>query len=1111
MHQAEDRDPRRFGARALAASAFNVFLVLNAGPALAATSETESAAHYDVRARFDAASGYLRASVVVTLPQSQVQEAPSFLLNERFKLDASALGPGVHATIAPSDRPIGGLQSITLRFDRPPAAPQRLRFEYQGLAGGFDDPAISSERIELRLERFWLPLRSDLRLSFTVDADIRGLPEAVAVATQGEYRRTGSRLTVHRGIPDLDLPIAGTPGMRKHVAADIEFFTNEPDDPLVAVMREHCVGAAAFFRALYGPPQAGPLRVVVVPRDSGGAYARRNFLVLPTYRKPGDAPPPFEPSRPARTVAHEIEHAWMPTPAVGGENYWVSESVAEYMALRYIASAFGAQQRDAMVAIKRTAALEAGSLLTERRPDNAALYQKGPLLIAALAERIGSDKLDGILTRRDRPRTHRAFLTLLTAQAGEDVARDFEAQLGQSGLPAAIAGATAGDAASSAADPRADAPAAVSTRYSIVMSGTVKGGLTVERQGAARRSVLRYDDRGRGPELTTQSRYTAGGLLESVQVDGVDYAKRGVAERFSTQGGRARWISGADSGEQTAGAYYLINDSNAEDLAALARALLDAPGGELTMLPAGRARIEKVLEREVRAGERSVSATLYLISGLGLQPAEVWLDTQRELFAAGGNWLATVRQGFESVLPDLFAAEDQTATSAAQARNRGLRRTPGRPVLFRNANVYDAEQRTLRPGLSVLVRGDRIAAVGSETSVAAPADAEIIDAHGGTLLPGLWDMHVHVLDPAEGLLDLLAGVTTVRDLGNDDSRLQGIVRQYDDGTAAGPRVLKAGLIEGPGPLAAPFGRYAETPAQMREAVDFYADRGYAQVKLYSSLAPQLVGEAVAHAHQRGLRVGGHVPAGMTMEQAVDAGFDEVHHANFWFLNFMPADIVARTNSPVRFSAVYEHGRELDLASPAAQNFISRLVARGTVVDPTLVVFENMFTGSRGVLAPWMKPWSARLPATLERSGRSGGRATTPEQRAAYTESFARMKQMLRALHAAGVPIVPGTDGSPLQLSRELELYVESGIPPADVLYMATLGSARVMKQDADVGSIAVGKRADLVLIEGDPVREIGALRNARLVMKGGDIYDAGALAKAAGLIPAPQAARAPAP
>ncbi|HEV8334256.1 MAG TPA: amidohydrolase family protein [Steroidobacteraceae bacterium] len=643
--------------------------------------------------------------------------------------------------------------------------------------------------------------------------------------------------------------------------------------------------------------------------------------------------------------------------------------------------------------------------------------------------------------------------------------------------------------------------AASAAELSVIMTGTVKGDLIVTATGPhERRTRLQFDDRGRGPDVTTTSRFDARGLPLAITVEGVNYAKRPVSERFASEGGRAEWQSSADSGSSSEPGFYVTNESNAEDLAALARALLDAPKHELALLPAGRARIEKVLDHSVTAGAQRATATLYAISGLDLTPSSIWLDGQRELFMSGGTWIAVVRKGFEPALPALLKVQEQATARRLIEATAAMRRTPTKPIVIRNAAVFDAEQRTLRRGLSVRIRGERIEAVGPDATIDR-SGAEVIDATGKVLLPGLWDLHVHVLSAEEGPLALLAGLTTVRDLGNDAEALQRLTQQFDDGTVAGPRVLKAGMIDGRGPLAAPSGTLVENAEEMRAAVDAYADRGYRQIKLYSSLPPALVPVGIAEARARGMRVSGHVPAGMTMREAVLAGFDEIQHANFWFLNFMDAETVAHTNSPIRFSAVYEHGWELDLASPQVRDFIALLKEKHTVVDPTLIVFENMFTGWKGEMARWIEPWAPQLPATSLRSARSGGRASTPEQRATYTESFTRMKQMLQALHAAGVPVVPGTDGTALLYARELELHAEAGIAPADVLYDATLGSARVMHEDADSGSVTPGKRADLVLIDGDPLTHISDVRKTTLIIKAGVRYEARALARAAGLQP----------
>jgi imidazolonepropionase-like amidohydrolase len=639
------------------------------------------------------------------------------------------------------------------------------------------------------------------------------------------------------------------------------------------------------------------------------------------------------------------------------------------------------------------------------------------------------------------------------------------------------------------------------TAYTVLMSGAAKGELVLTVDGATREARLRYEDRGRGPDLRTRSRFDADGLLTHFSVEGVNYAKQPVSERFTAENGRARWSGGADSGEATAGGYYLANHANAEDRAALARALLQAPAAELALLPAGRAGIRKALTYTIATATDATSATLYLIPGLDLQPQPVWLDGRLELFASGGHWLSVIRRGYENTWPALVAAQEDALAADAAARAGTLQQTPQDPVLIRNATVFDAEARRLLPRHSVLLRGTRIEAVGPDGRIRAPRGAQVIDAGGGTLLPGLWDMHVHVQGQHDGLLALLSGITTVRDLGNDTDTLTQLSTRFDSGALAGPWIIKAALIDKPGEFAGPTRYLVNTPAAMRETVAHLADLGYVQIKFYSALTPELIATGVAAARERELRTSGHVPAGMTMRQAVEAGFDEIQHANFWFLNFMSADIVARTHTPVRFSAPAQYARDLDLSSAPVRELIKLLQRKGTVLDPTLGIFESMFVDWKGDTSAWLAPWASRLPAPMIRAGRSGGRATTPEERATFAESFTRMQEMLRLMYEAGIPIVPGTDGSALRYSRELELYVEAGIPAQEVLYMATLGSACVMGQDKQTGSITPGKRADLVLIDGNPLRRMGAVRNVLWVVKGGVFHDADALRSAAGLLP----------
>jgi imidazolonepropionase-like amidohydrolase len=420
--------------------------------------------------------------------------------------------------------------------------------------------------------------------------------------------------------------------------------------------------------------------------------------------------------------------------------------------------------------------------------------------------------------------------------------------------------------------------------------------------------------------------------------------------------------------------------------------------------------------------------------------------------------------------------------------------------VFTNATVLDPRTGTSARGMSVVVRGDRIERVGR--GLPAPAGAERIDLAGRTLMPGMWDMHVHAGDDG-GLLFLAAGITTVRDLGAGD--VDETVRRrgrFDDGTLLGPRMLTAGLIDGPGPFQAPAKDLVSSEDQARATVEKFARLGYQQIKLYSSLDPKLVPLLAREAHARGLRVSGHVPQGMTAAQAVEAGFDELQHANFLFLNFW-ADSVGDTRTPVRFTAVADRAAGLDLDGQRVRDFVALLKARGTVVDPTVNIFEDMFVARKGVVHPGFAMIGERLPLTIRRGLLLGGLPVPEGKDARYRASFDAVLGMVKRLHDAGVPIVAGTDAfEGFSYHRELELYARAGIPNADVLRIATLGAAQVMKRDADLGTIEPGKLADLVVVDGDPLARISDVRRVTLVMKGGTLYDPAALYRAIGVRPA---------
>lgn len=371
------------------------------------------------------------------------------------------------------------------------------------------------------------------------------------------------------------------------------------------------------------------------------------------------------------------------------------------------------------------------------------------------------------------------------------------------------------------------------------------------------------------------------------------------------------------------------------------------------------------------------------------------------------------------------------------------------------------------------------------------------DAAGRVVLPGLWDMHTHFGD-ADGLLDIAAGVTSVRDLGNDPDFLLAQKQKIDAGEAIGPRIVLAGVIDGPGPFQAPTNMLVTTPDEARKAVDFYRQRGYEAIKIYSSVKPELVPVLTQYAHEHGMRVSGHIPAGMRAEEAVDAGYDEIQHANMLFLNFMPD--VTDTRTPARFTEVAQRGADLDLQSSAVRAFIAKLRARGTALDPTLSVFENMFIARRGTISPTYAAVADRFPLQVRRQFLTGGLPVPEGMDARYRASFQKMLDAVATLHRSGVTIVAGTDALPgFTLHRELELYAQAGIPNADVLRIATLIPARILNREKDLGTIEPGKLADFIVVDGDPLANISDIRRVVRVVKDGKVYEPAELNREVGV------------
>jgi imidazolonepropionase-like amidohydrolase len=516
----------------------------------------------------------------------------------------------------------------------------------------------------------------------------------------------------------------------------------------------------------------------------------------------------------------------------------------------------------------------------------------------------------------------------------------------------------------------------------------------------------------------------------------------------------------------------------------------------LPVYPIGNVTIERRGEDTVTdRGKKPRTLERFALGGLGWGKETVWLDEKHEFAALKGvdtefDHFEATRPDFDEALPVFVARAAQDGLEAFAETSHTLRIDGGDgAVAYINARLVDGTDAPPVPDAVVVVDGGKIIAAGPRAKVAMPAGARTIDAAGGTLVPGLWDMHAHFQQVEWGPVYLAAGVTTVRDCGNEFDFIRSVRDTIDAGNGVGPRVLLACIVDGEGAGSVGTDRL-RTADDIPALIKKFKAAGCAQVKIYQNLDPRLIHPLSVAAHAAGMTVTGHVPNGIGAVKAVEAGLDQINHIAFVLQAFAAGDLPPS-----------EHGSRLERAfdafnpsTPAARKLAGWFAARHTVLDPTLALRELSLP--RAELAK-VEPGLAMLPAPLAAVFADSGPGPNDEQRRRILE---KALGLVGVLHSAGVTIVAGTDQTVPghSLHRELELYVKAGFTPLEAIQAATLIPARVMKKDKELGSIEAGKRADFILVDGDPLADIRALRRVRIVVASGKAYDPAKLWRSVG-------------
>ncbi|HRI80305.1 MAG TPA: amidohydrolase family protein [Cyclobacteriaceae bacterium] len=601
-----------------------------------------------------------------------------------------------------------------------------------------------------------------------------------------------------------------------------------------------------------------------------------------------------------------------------------------------------------------------------------------------------------------------------------------------------------------------------------------------------------YNDRGRGPKLRVDV-VMEDGQVKKRTATGVDYYKGEVNETFEVAGTTARWKNKIEEGSANSDGHVLYSplDAAPGEVEWMLKLLLrQKPAHELSLLPSGKLVAEHVHNHTALVNGFREELELFAFSGSGGPPVYVWFTPKKEFFAEVG-WFSTIKLGYEFLIPELKKIQNTVTKDFYEGQAIKLTQTATTPIAITEVNVFDSKKGKIVTDQTVIIDQGIIKAVGKSKSVTVPANAKTISGAGKMLLPGLWDNHTHI-GKGQGVYHLAAGVTNVKDLANTLD-LADTKKQIEEDDLLGPDIsVWSGIIDFAGPFAGPGEKNVQTLEEGIAAVNFYADNGYQQIKLYSSIPPDWVKPLAAEAHKRGLKVVGHVPSGMSATRAINNGYDQIIHMNMIMLNFLGDSI--DTRSMGRFIKVGERAKNIDLNSPATKQFIKLLQEKKIVVDPTMAIFEQMFINQPGKLAAGYQSIQSMFPPEIKRGLYTGGLPAMKGHEVQYQQSFDKMMKMLGLLYTNKITFVPGTDDFPgFMLHHELELYARAGVPNAEVLRKATLTSAQVAGKDAELGSIEVGKKSNLILVDGDPVKNISDIRKVELTFKGKNMYDAKAL------------------
>lgn len=521
--------------------------------------------------------------------------------------------------------------------------------------------------------------------------------------------------------------------------------------------------------------------------------------------------------------------------------------------------------------------------------------------------------------------------------------------------------------------------------------------------------------------------------------------------------------------------------------------------GEVTIptLPRGEVTITHKGKDTITIKGEQIPLDRYVTEGINWGGRTVWLDESQQLIAlvkANTQIREMIRKGYEEALPVFIAGNVEEQMAALSKYTSDLKGEQAKVKALVGGDIVDGLREDTQKNMTMIIENGRIKTIGKSSEVEIPENAEVIDVTGKTLMPGLWDMHAHSNQVQWAPAYLAGGVTTIRDNGNELEFATSFRDAIAKNGAIGPDILLAGMTDGAG-IKGNGAIRARNLEEAKEVVELYHKNGYKQIKIYTSVQPEMVKVLAEEAHKKGMTVTGHVPKAVgNAIPAIESGMDMLSHRSLMLSVLFPEK---NTTELGRYYLA-----ENEVSADRMKKATDFLLKHKTVLDPTIAL--NVVAAlPKGDPLETIEPAADRIAYELF-EGKRFRNGVSAKRSALIKEDNRIGMQILGDFFRAGVPIVAGTDNvvPVFSLYLEIETYRDLGkLSPLEAIRTATSAPAKAMGMYAETGSLEVGKEADIAILEKNPLEDISNIRTVSSVMTNGNYYISEPLWKAADFKP----------